>query len=319
MDELGRYFETVRSLPSDPPSLTPTASGLGAILTQEPPPELREIVGPFLESARKMGECTARLHQAVAGELGDPAFAPQPLTAVERQGLFQGLRRKIGLVLQLLRGMVKSRSPQWTPVAQRLLDSELRLLQSAQDLLKASTGCARIRCHGDLGLRQFFSTGNEYILSSVPASLSGPFIERRIKRSPMWDVAAMVTSFRQATEAALADQEARGEGAAERWTRLEKGAASWLACVVHTYVRAYSDSLSDPRLICSPPDQGNAPLKLSLLEQGLDRLHAALASGSGKVPAELHRLLDLVEPPPLLPAPPGPEVPPPPAPRPPGQ
>src|SRR5262249_11031665 len=151
-DELGRYFETVRSLPSDPPQSGEPELRFSSILAQDLSPELKEMVGPFLVSVRKMGESTARLHQALLGDSENPAFAPERISSAQRQSLFQGLRRKIVLVFQGLRGALKTRKPAWSPAAERLLSLEAGAMQSLQDLFNSSIGSIRIRCHGDLGL-----------------------------------------------------------------------------------------------------------------------------------------------------------------------
>src|SRR5438552_5908624 len=94
------------------------------------------------------------------------------------------------------------------------------------------------------------------------------------------------SSFRDAVNAGLAEQKARGEVAVDRWARIEKGAAAWYACVVHAYVKAYRENLANP-LLGMPAERGDAPLKLSLLEQALDHLSSALLSRPDRVQTNL--------------------------------
>ena len=61
------------------------------------------LVGPHMEWASLLGRRTAELHVALSADLNDPQFAPEPLTALDRQALFHGAR---SLTRQVLRDVV---------------------------------------------------------------------------------------------------------------------------------------------------------------------------------------------------------------------
>jgi maltose alpha-D-glucosyltransferase/alpha-amylase len=294
LDELGRYFETVRSLPGAPAAVAALMGKANSIPGCTPSPELREILGPYLESARKMGACTARLHQALAFDTKSESFSPEPFTPHHQRACHQALRKKTTTVLPLLERSMKAQTHPWVPIAERVLALKSRLLQFSHELMKKRIRSVRIRCHGDLDLRHLRSTGSDFVVVGLPGPSHSPFIERQIKRSPLWDVAGMMHSFRSATHAALNEQEARGEAALDRLQALEHAAAAWYGCIVHTYLEAYLGGLSDPRLGLGTVDDRDLLLRAYLVEKTMDDLHTALLSRPERVPRLLQTLLELM-------------------------
>jgi hypothetical protein len=61
----------------------------------------------------------------------------------------------------------------------------------------------RIRYHGALDLQQVLYPGKDFVFLDFEGDAERPISERRIKRSPLWDVASMLVSLYSASQAVL--------------------------------------------------------------------------------------------------------------------
>jgi maltose alpha-D-glucosyltransferase/alpha-amylase len=294
LDELGRYFESVRSSPPRTEAAPNLADRLLPETWDEPSAEALSLVGPYLESVRKMAEATARLHQFLASDASDPAFAPEMSTAAHVRSHYQTLRRKVMLLGPSLRRAARARPEVWGPRLEEVREAEPRLLEVLGTLLQKQIGTVRIRCHGDLGLAHFTSVGPDYVVTGLPGPAGAPFVERRLKRAPLWDVAGMLGSLHSVAVAALANQESLGEVAVDRWAQLERGAVAWHECVARTYLRVYRMALSGTRLEGTFGLDWSAILRTCLMERALDDVHLALPRGSEGALVGVRRLLNLL-------------------------
>jgi maltose alpha-D-glucosyltransferase/alpha-amylase len=298
LDELGRYFEAVRSAAASGTAGPKLADTPLPALGSEPTAEERSLIGPYLESVRKMAEATALLHRSVSEGVTDPAFIPELLTAAHVRSRFQTLRRKVLLLAPALRLAARARPELRGARLEEVLEAEVRLLDVLGDLLRKGVGTIRIRCHGDLRLACFSSLGSDYLINGLPGPGDAPFVERRLRHVPLWDIAEMLTSFHDAAAAALEHQESLGEVAVERWVQLERGAVAWYDGVGRTFVEGYRKACAGTLLELPAALDWTATLRASMIERTLDQLHASLARGSTDAAGDVRRLLTLLHPPP---------------------
>jgi maltose alpha-D-glucosyltransferase/alpha-amylase len=133
------------------------------------------LVGAHLEWASLLGRRTAELHQALTSDRRDPDFAPEPLTALDRQSLYHGARSLTRKVFHDARSL-QVRSAHLEQVLLR----ENEIIDRMRKLSMMSIKAERIRCHGDYHLGQVLWTGKDF----VDHRLS------RESRAARWDVAA---------------------------------------------------------------------------------------------------------------------------------
>jgi maltose alpha-D-glucosyltransferase / alpha-amylase len=99
----------------------------------------------------------------------------------------------------------------------------------------------RIRCHGDYHLGQVLFTGKDFFIIDFEGEPARPISERRLKRSPLRDVAGMLRSFHYATAAALRGDATRAEDAAP----LKPWADFWSFWVSVNYLKGYLNAAGE--------------------------------------------------------------------------
>jgi maltokinase len=148
----------------------------------------------FLDTLRRLGEVTGRMHSALGSEPADPSFCPEP-TSTESLGLLTAtVDEEIERVFVSLPDDVADLDPirgRGEEVRERL-----RLLTNI-----GGTGRV-IRVHGDFHLGQTLWDGDDWVILDFEGEPARSLPERRRKRSPLRDVAGMLGSFGYAASAA---------------------------------------------------------------------------------------------------------------------
>ncbi len=295
LDELGRYFEAVLSR-AEPlaPDAVPRESLL-KLIEGAPPAIFRDMAGSYLEVARSLGRRTADLHAALASAKDDPDFAPEPLMPHYQRSIYQSMRNRLTPLMPILRKKLKDLPEPVRADAQKVLDSEGKILERFRAISAVKISATRIRIHGDFHLGQALYTGKDFVFVDFEGEPGRPLGERRIKRSPLRDVAGMIRSFHYASQAALFDRQAQEETPQDRLASLEAGARLWYAWSCSAYLRAYLDrSGSAPYLPASRETLG-VLLNAFILEKCVYELNYEINNRPYWVRIPLKGLLHILE------------------------
>ena len=194
--------------------------------------------GAYLSLVHTLGMRTAELHRALSQRSGDPAFDPEPVAADDLAQWTQRVHEEAAATFEL----VERRRSQFPAPArdemQRLLERRHKLLARIDACPPPGRGAAKIRYHGDYHLGQVLLEKADFVIIDFEGEPARPLAERRIKHSPLRDVAGMLRSFNYAQWTALR-QAAQAAGEDER---LEPLARAWEAEVRRTFLAAYFEA-----------------------------------------------------------------------------
>ena len=269
LDPAKRYFERVlvRSLAEESPPAAPQ-SLIAAVGTELPAPLDEVLSGMTLEMSELLGRRTAELHLAL-GRGRDEAFAPEDFSSLYQRALFQAMQNQARQELRQLQRAASSLPPALQGEARRVLDLQPEILARMQAITASKLAAKRIRIHGDYHLGQVLFTGHDFVIFDFEGEPARPLSERRIKRSPMRDVAGMLRSFQYLAYTAL---RARTAARQQDTDALLPWADRWYQFVSVAFLRGYLDAMAGSDLLPGAPEQLEQLLVPYLLEKAVYEL-----------------------------------------------
>jgi len=265
-----QYFERVLASHGESGGPVAPAAGLPVHGGGEADPRAAEMIGGvYMELAGLLGRRTAELHLALAAPTGNPDFSPEPFTLLYQRSLYHAMRTQTRRVLELLRKNLKSLDPSLRAGAGTLIGMEGEIISRFAKIFERKIRAQKIRIHGDYHLGQVLFTGNDFQIIDFEGEPSMAVGERRLKRSPLRDVAGMVRSFHYAAHAMLFDGRTF---TADQVKALAPWADAWYRAVAGVFLQEYLGRAGDAGFVPATPAELNLMLGSYLLEKALYEL-----------------------------------------------
>jgi maltose alpha-D-glucosyltransferase / alpha-amylase len=275
LDELERFSERALSDPPDTGRTLPAGKSSALVLAaREIPEAVHDALGPYVDASMLLGRRTAELHIALASSEAE-AFVPEPFSTLYQRSLYQSMRNALRRGLQAAR---KASSTLPDPAARehiaQLSDREDEILERLQTLSRTRIDAVRTRIHGDYHLGQVLWTGRDFVIIDFEGEPARPLGERRLKRSPLRDVAGMLRSYQYATASALRFQVERGAVTADRtgYDDLKGWLAYFHRWASAAFLRGYLAAAEGQPFLPEDPDHTAILLDAFLLEKAIYEL-----------------------------------------------
>jgi maltose alpha-D-glucosyltransferase/alpha-amylase len=295
LDSLRDYFEHI-TVQQAAITEVPVPSGSLLDLQAGDIPELAaQTIGSYLANAQILGQSTAELHMALACDPDAPNFAPEPFSSLYQRSIYQSARNLAGQVLLLLKKQLKLLSPDTQKLAQAVLNSHEKIMGRFQLVLNQKIPALRIRCHGDYHLGQVLYTGKDFIVIDFEGEPGRSLGERRIKRSPLRDVASMLQSFNYAATLAFRNQVDSGMLRPENLPVMEAWSRFWYDWVSAAFLNSYLEIASKDSFLPKTRAELQVLLDAYLLEKVINGLGYDLNHRPDWVEITLQRILQLLE------------------------
>ena len=255
LDSVGRYYDRVLGRKA-------------GLQNQTTPPGtlLDELIGGvYPEKAKLLGQRTAELHLALASSDDDRAFAPEPFNAMAQRSVYQSMRASLRRTFALLEKALPDLPDAFRDEAKQVLATEKQILEQEKRILDRRSVAAKIRVHGDYHLGQVLYTGKDFVILDFEGEPARALSERKLKRSPLRDVAGMMRSFQYAAYSALWQPAMRSEDVPflERWADL------WYRQMSSIFLQSYLGTTGDAIFVPQNQDDLHVLLEAYLLDKAV--------------------------------------------------
>ena len=265
LDSLGRFYERVLEARPDPSQIPP----LSLFAPNEKASKLLNdlIGGIHPERVRQLGERTAQMHLALAGEETDANFSPEPFTSLYQRSMYQSMRGALRRTMGLLQTRLPHLNGDYRKLVLEVAGDEPAILARYANLLRRKIHCSKIRTHGDFHLGQVLNTGKDFVIIDFEGEPARSLSERKMKRCALRDVAGMIRSFQYAAHTALSmhQQTVRPEDVPV----LEPWAEHWANWISGAYLQAYLHAAEGALFLPDKQEDVEVLLDAFLLEKAV--------------------------------------------------
>jgi maltose alpha-D-glucosyltransferase/alpha-amylase len=145
--------------------------------------------------------------------------------------------------------------------------------------------------HGDCRLGQVLWTGKDFVFIDFEGDSTMSISERRLKHSPLRDVAAMLCSFHCAAAIGLDQHAERGSILPENMLRFQSWLRYWHVWVSVAYLKAYFQAIGGAGILPENEEALRVMLRAFLMDRTLHELGCELREGGRRLEIPLSRIL----------------------------
>jgi maltose alpha-D-glucosyltransferase/alpha-amylase len=196
--------------------------------------------GFFLALIAILGRRTGELHQAFCRSTGNNAFEPEAITREDIALWSSQLQAEAVATLDKLEQRRDELPAEVRSASDHLLALRPRVLDRISVAALSGIDAAKMRYHGDYHLGQVLLVDNDFIITDFEGEPARPLAERRMKHSPLRDIAGMLRSFSYV--AAVATNRATTERPADRH-RLGPLVQTWESETSEAFLKGYRDTI----------------------------------------------------------------------------
>ncbi len=293
-EALRGYIERVLARPAAASLLPVPRQHVLSLARMDVSPLAAELIAPYLEVARLLGQRTAEMHVALAQESDDPGFVPEPFSDFFQRPYYHSMIGLMDRDFQALRQQLEYLPEDVQEDARRVIAHEQDVRRFFQPFRDRKMTGMRIRCHGNYHLRNVLRTDDDFTIIDFDGLATLSLEERRSKASPLRDVSSMLRSFHYATYEALFAQEAQGlirtADIATRvsWMRF------WYVWVSALFLKGYLETIGQSPLLLQTDEEFQVLLDAYLLERTFHELSYELSHRRDWVKIPLRGILQLL-------------------------
>jgi len=228
-----------------------------------------------IEQALFLGTRTAEMHLALAGDSVDAAFAPEKFNDNYCDWLLNNCDSLLKKRLRLTKDCYSSLDEEGRTLSKFFFSNQPKIREFFFLIRKKNLPGLRTRIHGDYHLGQLLFTGSDYVILDFEGEPESSIAERKIKHSPLKDVAGMLRSFHYAVSAKLYFSEESKNFSGEK---IESAVTGWYEEVSTKFMKSYWETMSTGQILSENKRENEFLLQFHLLEKAIYELGYELNS-----------------------------------------
>ena len=240
----------------------------------ELPEELQVLLGGnAAEQVRKIGVRTGEMHLALATENGHKEFLPEEFSLHYQRSLFSSMQSLVRESYQSHHRNINRLPEALRTEVSALFDRRDEILTTLKRIYNKKLDVVKTRIHGNYHLRHVLLTGRDLAIQDFTGNPEKSFSERRLKRSPLRDVATMILSLHYvAHEGFLGTSQVQQQ----ELPALMPFAEMWAHYMSGFFVKAYLETVHESRFIPALKEDLDVMLQTYMLERALKDLISEL-------------------------------------------
>ncbi len=248
---------------------------LGSLIDPLPfdklPEQLQVLLGaPAAEQLHLLGVRTGQMHLALASGTSLPDFRPENFSLYYQRSLFSTMQSLVRETYQTLGRNLKKFSDDMKQQLATIVGRKTEILAILKKIYSKKLDVIKIRIHGNYQLAQVLLTGKDFAIQDYGGDASQTYSERRLRRSPLRDVASMVMSIHYvAHEGVLKNNHIPKENT----LGLLPYAALWAHYMSGFFTRGWVDTVQGTTLVPKQKEDLDMMMQVYLLQQALRNLN----------------------------------------------
>lgn len=218
------------------------------------------------EHVELLAKRTAEMHKALSISTRNKSFKVEKFDEEYRSWLFEHLRALLEGRITLLKRNLPLLDPEARAMAETFIARKAIILKFFERIKGQPLKSLRSRIHGDFHLGQVLYTGGDFVIIDFEGEPESSIAERKIKHSPLKDVAGMIRSFHYAVSAKLFFS---AETTEMDRAKLQKAADRWFYLIRETYTETYLKELGPNQKLFANMAELNFLFLIHLLEKAI--------------------------------------------------
>jgi maltose alpha-D-glucosyltransferase/alpha-amylase len=240
--------------------------------------EIQELLGDrTADMARRIGKRTAQMHLALANETNTQDFRPEEYSLHYQRSLFSTMQKLVRETYEALDKNYQNLTESTRRETNQFREKKTELLTILKRIYAKKLDIWKTRTHGTYGLKKLLMTGKDIVIQDFGGKPHTTYSERRIKRSPLRDVAEMVISFYYTAYEGFFSNNHIPKS---ELNMLLPFADMWAHYISGFFVKGYLDEVQGTQLIPREEKDLETIFHIFLLEKSLAHFSNALNSGS---------------------------------------